>query len=360
VEKAGSMAPGLVDATGRQIDVSPPAGETGNFAFAGGRTASATRRRAAVSPGRPDHSFLLCAVAGAARREKIVNLGTLREQVQHGDQPTADAIVNTDDYGAVVATVEEGNEDDELVAFAAAVLYLRGTVNGLPEACERAVRQAAVASEAEKLLGQEMTWVSSWAIHEPSAKKLRSEADALRALAAQPSEVGQPPKDDFVRFLRGTQDFVLTPQTKLNCWEAVLIAAIRSGKVTDVSPLLATYQNEDDFERLLRDVFVPGRRHAYARENPLGRPVRGDVVLFNDVEHVALATGRKASADNSAVVSFWPPPMWNDPDFESGVVIPVQITTIEEIDEWWRRHQPHKTQFMLAFGSPRWETHPLE
>jgi hypothetical protein len=76
-------------------------------------------------------------------------------------------------------------------------------------------------------------------------------------------------------------------------------------------------------------------------------PQRGDLVFFNGLEHVAMATGSGAN-----VFTFWPPP--NTPFTPGGTTDKVKVFTIDALVTWWAAHDPKKVAPTVEFGAPSW------
>jgi hypothetical protein len=77
-------------------------------------------------------------------------------------------------------------------------------------------------------------------------------------------------------------------------------------------------------------------------------PQRGDIVFFDGVAHVALATG-----SGSDVLTFWPPP---DTPFVRNIFGAVEdrvkMFTIEELSVWWGANMPPPP--VIEFARPAW------
>jgi hypothetical protein len=135
----------------------------------------------------------------------------------------------------------------------------------------------------------------------------------------------------------------VTATTVMNCWEAVLLSAYRAGALswTWIHNLYTITPVRDWVATMSR-----GSLHNYAIPGPnLRMPQRGDLVFFNGIDHVALATG-----SGSDVYTFWPPP--NTPFTPGGTTDKVKVFTIEALASWWstrRRASP-----TIQFGSPAW------
>jgi hypothetical protein len=89
-----------------------------------------------------------------------------------------------------------------------------------------------------------------------------------------------------------------------------------------------------------------GALHTYAVPGPnFPMPQRGDIVFFDGIAHVALATG-----NGSEVYTFWPPP--NTPFTAGGTTDKVKVFTIEALVLWWAANMP--PQPVVEFGPPSW------
>jgi hypothetical protein len=82
------------------------------------------------------------------------------------------------------------------------------------------------------------------------------------------------------------------------------------------------------------------------------RPAIGNVVFFDGLDHVALATGVVDGSGRSQVVSFWPPPNTPFTPGPVGTVDAVKLTTIEELNTFWVG--VGKPAFKVTFGPPGW------
>ena len=80
---------------------------------------------------------------------------------------------------------------------------------------------------------------------------------------------------------------------------------------------------------------------------PTPKPQRGDLVFFDGLAHVALATGKGAE-----VYTFWPPP--NTPFAAGGTTDQVKVFTIDALVIWWEANMPAKTKPRTQFGPPAW------
>lgn len=131
--------------------------------------------------------------------------------------------------------------------------------------------------------------------------------------------------------------------TVMNCWEAVLLSAYRAGAIrwTWIHNLYTTIPIANWVTAMSR-----GPLHTYAvpGPNPI-MPQRGDIVFFDGIAHVALATG-----SGSDVYTFWPPP--NTPFTLGGTTDKVKVFTIEALVAWWSANMPPAPT--VEFGAPKW------
>jgi hypothetical protein len=140
----------------------------------------------------------------------------------------------------------------------------------------------------------------------------------------------------------------VTTTTVMNCWEAVLLAAYRAGAITwswihnlyTAVPFVPAGNWATTMSR--------GPRHTYAVPGPnLMMPQRGDLVFFNGIAHVALATG-----NGSDVYTFWPPPNTPFSPPPGGTTDQVKVYSIEDIVAWWTANMPGA--LVVEFAAPAW------
>jgi len=135
----------------------------------------------------------------------------------------------------------------------------------------------------------------------------------------------------------------VTAATVMNCWEAVLLSAYRSGSITWnwIHNMYTSVPIGDWVTTMSRGIL-----NNYAVPGPnLHMPQRGDIVFFDGIAHVALATG-----NGSEVYTFWPPP--NTPFTPGGTTDLVKVYTIEELVTWWTANMPRPP--VVEFGAPSW------
>jgi hypothetical protein len=142
--------------------------------------------------------------------------------------------------------------------------------------------------------------------------------------------------------------FTVTPGTVINCWEMVLYAAYRIGAI-DWPWIHAAYMDAtpDWYAGFARRLTPSGTR-TYNKTTRQPAPRRGDIVLFNGVDHVALATGVQDAPGTPAarthVWSFWVVPgggTYGDP-------ANVMDTTIEDLLPGC------PPTCVVTFGNPPW------
>jgi Domain of unknown function (DUF4157) len=136
----------------------------------------------------------------------------------------------------------------------------------------------------------------------------------------------------------------VTATTDMNCWEAVMLAAHRAGSINWdwIHNLYTTVPFADWVAAMSR-----GPRQRYALSGfSLHRPQRGDLVFFDGLAHVALATG-----NGSDVYTFWPPP---DTLLRPGTPDRVKVVTIEDLAAWWVTTTPTPPPPVVEFGAPSW------
>jgi len=245
-------------------------------------------------------------------------------------------VETTDEYLSLKSTY------DEWVARCACVLYLRGSCNTMDEATRQARLQAGIAATGrDKLVDFEMIWVPSWAS-------------------------GGRADNDFVKLLdgRGNQFSTTGYRSTVNCWEAVLLAAIVNGQIAITDRLRQIYESRQ-FEKDLIHVLTSGARFAYTSSKLEGTPQAGDIVLFNKLDHVAVATGRRivgvqlpeenVRVPGYEIVNFWPAPAIGPQAFQPPVPTTVYRTSIEAVQKWYTTVFPNDPPLVVEFGSPNWQ-----
>ena len=137
----------------------------------------------------------------------------------------------------------------------------------------------------------------------------------------------------------------VTSTTVMNCWEAVLLSAYRAGAVS-WNWIHNLYTAVPYSAAGWETAMLRGGRTTYRipGPNPV-MPQRGDLVFFDGVAHVGLATG-----SGSNIYTFWPPP--NTPFTPGGTTDKVKIFTIEDLVAWWVPN--FKSTPVVEFGAPAW------
>lgn len=127
------------------------------------------------------------------------------------------------------------------------------------------------------------------------------------------------------------------PSTTINCWEMVLLAAYNVGALSwnwihDLYINVPMSDWPDHMTRGSRQVYTPGSSSIN----------RGDLVFFNGLAHVALATG---SGDD--VYTFWPPPDFAPGTYTYGTVDDVKVRSISSL-------AGAMSSPVIEFGPPAW------
>ena len=163
--------------------------------------------------------------------------------------------------------------------------------------------------------------------------------------------------------------------TIINCWEVLLLASFNAGAIDwnyihglytevpacTISKEQLQFMDEEQKRKecekqqstTWKDKLTSGKLRRYEPGSASGaKPQRGDVVFFNGLEHVALATGTQ-STSGSEVYSFWPAP---DIPFIANEVNAVKDRvkklTIEELNKWWIENK--KESPVIEFAKPEW------
>jgi hypothetical protein len=132
------------------------------------------------------------------------------------------------------------------------------------------------------------------------------------------------------------------PGTLINCWEVVLLAAHRGGALP--WSRIHTLYTATPFASW-QATLTTGPVRRYGGKAPVTPPQRGDLVFFDGLAHVALATGK-----GSEVYTFWPPP---DTPFKPGATEDrVKVFTIEDLVTWWTANFGKAP--VVEIGAPSW------
>ena len=134
---------------------------------------------------------------------------------------------------------------------------------------------------------------------------------------------------DFAQWASAASEtaFTVGSTTVINCWEMVLYAAYKAGQLTwawihDRYAAAGGTWSADMIAHL-----TPKGRTAFDRATQSPQPRRGDIVLFDGINHVALATG-----NGTHTYTFWPPPD-----------VSVQFGVAGGAPTWWPRQTGSRT-----------------
>jgi hypothetical protein len=183
-------------------------------------------------------------------------------------------------------------------------------------------------------------YVHNTLVDDPVAAKM--DADVGTAMTWLPSGPGS--GTDFETWASAAKEApfpAISSSTVMNCWEAVLTSAFKAGSIN---------------WKWIHDLYKSGpssgwpalmAKGARQKYTPGGKtfPQRGDLVFFDDMGHVAMATGK-----GSEVYTFWPPP--KSPWAGGATVDKVKKETIESLDTWWKANTG--SSFKITFGPPNW------
>jgi Domain of unknown function (DUF4157)/Annexin len=143
----------------------------------------------------------------------------------------------------------------------------------------------------------------------------------------------------------------LNAATIINCWEVVLLAGYNTGAISwRYIHNLYTNVASSDWETSMSG----GTRTTYhvGGANPV-MPQRGDIVFFDHLAHVALATG-----NGSQLLTFWPAPMpfpWVR-TINGTVEDVVKLSTIEELNQAWLDNPVELgPPPLIQFARPLWQ-----
>lgn len=192
--------------------------------------------------------------------------------------------------------------------------------------------QGATATEMGALVGSQAKWTGSG----PHS------GNTFESWASAPTEGAAPP---------------VAPSTTINCWEMVLLAAYRAGTLSwrwiHESYTASGAATGGSWSNYMARRLTPTSRQSYNRGNPAGpAPARGDIVMWNVIDHVALAVGSRDGAGRVQVYSFWPPP--GNASYVYGTVDAVKVTTIEELADFMERHGMTHAPTPVEFGPGPW------
>ncbi|MFD0207465.1 MULTISPECIES: hypothetical protein [Saccharothrix] len=241
---------------------------------------------------------------------------------------TADDIKKTEEYAQVR---DHAGEEASVLACR---MQLRGSV-------KRAVDSA-------DLAGRQLTAFGA----------MRKLAERAPLLSWVPSGPGG--NNAFVRLIDGDSDTFPfdVPSTTVNCWEVILLAVMLDGQITGTHNLRVAYgERPHNFEAELTTRLMGGVLLPYTGRT-VGTPIAGDIVLFDGLAHVAMATGVHTEGPmispehptGAQVISFWPAPLQKS--FGPGARTTVGYTTIEALLAW--HDDNNRPRPAVTFGSPDW------
>ena len=167
--------------------------------------------------------------------------------------------------------------------------------------------------------------------------------------------------------MEATEDptFTISSTTVLNCWEMVLWTAYKMKVLTWAWIHDAYMYSGADWADELAKRLTPKSAASYNRATKSPKPRRGDIVLFDGISHVAVATGRE-DASGPHIYSFWPPPTtafaprdYRKPGRGKGVAAgtpdAVKDTNIEDVAKACDDTRPgHLHTCVVTFGAPPW------
>jgi hypothetical protein len=240
-------------------------------------------------------------------------------------------IEGTEEYRELVK-----NNDPGLV-LTGCILYLRGDFKSPADGIAQAKLQMQVAHTARREM-IDKTAKMKWA---PSGNLVRPETN-----------------NSFINLILGQGQVNLrNGSATMNCWEAVIVAAILDGAIVNPGRMKSIYESKSKTFTAELVYQLSGKALQYQPQLLLGRPVAGDVVMFSGLAHVALSTGTKNfGVENPPyypglnVISFWPAPRVNN--FQAGTLAEVEVVTIESIVKWIGKYTNANAD--VTFGCPNW------
>lgn len=180
-------------------------------------------------------------------------------------------------------------------------------------------------------------------IDDPAASEMKRMVDAGTTMKWTPSNA-RGTQTDFARWatkypsaagkLSAPADLVMEPPPTLNCWEAVFLAAYR-GHVLSYEDIHHIYQARRGDIAQWETSLISRLKRVGTVLGDLTAPNPGDLVFFEGLDHVAMATGEGVGL-NSRIYSFWPPP--DQPFTEGGTVDKVKVCTIGSLAKWCEEH----------------------
>jgi hypothetical protein len=233
----------------------------------------------------------------------------------------------TDEYKALIQTA------GEQTALVACRLVLRGDfqLGQLDGAVTQAQRQMQVLHTFQRELGgKTMTW------------------GAVGPAGPRPDQrVRQPGRPRHEVLVHAADDAQLLG--------AVLMAGMLDRQVQVLTTLQDIYQSKgQQFEQELVARLSSSAARKYEPTRRDGTPLPGDIVLFDGLAHVTMATGKGVYGPSpyggQQVVSFWAAPFANN--FGANTPAEVATTTIERILDWASTNGPGPMS--VTFGAPSW------
>ncbi|MFE9575243.1 hypothetical protein ACFYO1_02560 [Nocardia sp. NPDC006044] len=177
------------------------------------------------------------------------------------------------------------------------------------------------------------------------------QTSGLRAQCS-PIRIGHPDREFGAWMLapHSTPLPALKPQSAFNCWEMIFYAGARRHLLDpdtfdDLMPWMDRSLPGPTWSRKLRDSLLPHtKQHFIPGDHSSPRPQRGDLMVWGDAEHVAMATGETVRG-SPEVFSFWP--HYADParyppealvtydDLTLRWTMPVQRVPVDELNSFW-------------------------
>ncbi|HET6548532.1 MAG TPA: hypothetical protein VFG79_08760, partial [Solirubrobacter sp.] len=253
-------------------------------AAAGDFEAAATRIRSAVEGWGTDEEAIYAVLRPLNRDQALIDKVLEAYKTKFGED--------------LVARIEDEMSGSELQY--ALHLLRRGPSAGMEK----------VTAEMESHVGEQATWQGSG----PGS------GDTFETWASAPTEAAAPP---------------ISSLTTINCWEMILLCAYRAGLLSwqwihDQYTSSAPNWRIHMYDALSRGARTPWK--------PGDAPVRGELVFFDDIAHVALATGGLDGAGKAPILSFWPPP--DHISYTWGTLDAVKLTTIDDLADFWKTNKP--------------------
>ena len=209
----------------------------------------------------------------------------------------------------------------------------------------KAEKQLKVAETIKKGLGKGADWEQS---NPKACAEFGMMCTTFSEWALTPREEGEPNK-------RKTAP-KLGQMTVMNCWEMIMLAAFRSLVLSwdRIHKIYTARKSQRDWYQFLEEVLSFNKGIPYNIDKPTktNKPVAGDIVFFDGVDHVAIATGHH-DEKGTHVYSFWTLPNVKKTPNEGGTEHDILDTTIEELDNaFFEEYNLHfKT---IEFTTPNW------